>query len=268
MLESEFEAIEEWFRAYVRGYAYESPSDRSNVELKKEHTWRVTANMARLSGDVSVRHDPLLARAIAVLHDTGRFPQYDRYRTFWDARSVNHGELGAGVLAGSGVLKGLASRERGIVLTSVRYHNAFGLPRTGVSAPVYLKLIRDADKLDVWRVLADNYELAPDARADAVGQGLTESGLCSPEVLGRLASGRVVPLSRLKGMDDMRLMQLSWVYDLNFPASCSLALEQGDIKRIASSLPDMPEVRRAVGRAISHLEKRAQVHLEANQGAG
>ena len=258
MLHRELNAIEEWFWQYAGAFSFDDPAHRANIELKLRHTRRVASNMDELSARAAPDRDPLLARAIAVLHDVGRFPQYHRYRTFRDAGSVNHGELGAEVMAGSGVLKGIAAHEARIILECLRYHNAFSLPRSGVTERTYLMLLRDADKLDIWRVFADNHELPRGERASALGQGLDEAGTCSAQAVERLSLGRVVPASMLKTHNDMKLMQLSWAYDLNFPASCSMALAKGDLMRIASSLPPATETEEAVERAFMHLRQRGE----------
>jgi len=258
MEKSDMRILEGWFRDFVSGYSYNAPEDRASVELKKEHTWRVAENMTLLVAELSRQWaDPWLARAIGVLHDTGRFPQYEKYRTFRDAVSVNHGQLGASILLDSGALDFLNPADRAILLGAVKYHNAFGLPDLGEEDIRYLKLIRDADKLDVWRVLADHYELPEGMRSEAVGQGLAESQGCSGEVLEFLGSGRMVPLSIARNSNDMRLLYVSWAYDMNYPAACRLTLDRGDLRRIVSRLPRDRDVVNAVERSFAMLSRRA-----------
>lgn len=254
---NELHIIEQWFRDFVSGYNYDSREDRASIELKKEHTWRVADNMSSLAESEQSWADPLLSRAIGVLHDAGRFPQYDKFRTFRDADSVNHGLLGSRVLMDSGVLDALASLDMEILLAAVKYHNAFGLPCIGDDLLRYVRLIRDADKLDVWRVLADHYELPGGERPEAVGQGLAESPGCSVEAVEALGSGRMVPMAIARNFNDMRLLYVSWAYDMNYPAACSTSLDRGDLRRIASGLPDEPGVNDAVERAFEALSRMA-----------
>jgi len=258
MKKSDMVKLEDWFRDFVSGYSCHEAEDRASMDLKVEHTWRVADNMTMLAEALSSPWaDPWLARAIGVLHDTGRFPQYERYRTFSDAVSVNHGQLGASVLLDSGALDPLDPADRAILLDAVKYHNAFGLPALGEDQLRYLKLIRDADKLDVWRVLADHYELPEGKRSMAVGQGLAESPGCSVEVLECLGSCRMVPLSIARNANDMRLLYVSWAYDINYPAACGLALDRGDLRRIASLLPQDRDVVNTVERSFAMLARRA-----------
>ena len=49
------------------------------------------------------------ARAAALLHDAGRFQQYAEYKTFSDALSEDHAELGVKVIQNSGLLDNVKS---------------------------------------------------------------------------------------------------------------------------------------------------------------
>jgi hypothetical protein len=256
--EKELRGLEKWFRGFVAGYGQMGPEARAILELKVEHTWRVVDNIYKLATEGSLSWaDPWLARATGVLHDTGRFPQYQRYGTFRDPVSVNHGRLGADVIEESGVLRALRREDREVLLSAVRYHNAFRLPSLPEEYLRYLRLIRDADKLDVWRLLADYYGQPQGERLDVIVQGVDESPGCSAEVVEQLRAGRIVPNSKTRNLNDMRLHHVSWIYDINFPASCRLAIEAGDLQRIASGIPDSPGVSEAVGLAFRALESKA-----------
>ena len=59
----------------------------------------------------------------------------------------------------------------------------------------------------------------------------------------------------MKTINDFRLLQLSWVFDLNFPASFAMASRRGDLETIGRSLPDEPEVNHAVSFVMDHLDR-------------
>lgn len=257
MRDSELARIEAWFGRFVAGYLSEAYEDRATLELKHAHSLRVADNMSALAVSLGWA-DPFLARSIGVLHDAGRFPQYKKYRTFTDSLSQSHGRLGVHVLRENGVLHGLAPMDSAIIIAAVKYHNTLALPMVEEGELRYVKLIRDADKLDVWRVLADHYEKAEADRLEAVGLGLGESPGISPESLACLREGRVANHALARNSNDMRIHYLSWVYDMNYPASCRLALEAGDLRRIASGLPDVPDVSSAVEKAFGDLQRLAE----------
>jgi hypothetical protein len=71
-----------------------------------------------------------------------------------------------------------------------------------------------------------------------VGLGFPDKPGCSPEVLDCLKRRKMINLSELKSLNDFKLLQLSWVFDLNFPASFRLVLDRGYIDRLSMTLPE------------------------------
>ena len=247
--------IAAWFERYCRSFADGDAEAGKNYDLKELHTRKVRENIRLLAASAGLADDRLaLAEAIGLLHDVGRFEQFRRYRTFLDRDSVNHAALGVEVIREQGLLDGLPPEQAEIVIQSVRFHNVFTVPATVTGdGLLYLNLIRDADKLDIWRVFMEYFELPPEERASAVGLGFPDTPSCSPEVLACLERSEMVNLSLLQSLDDFKLLQLSWVFDLNFPESFHIAEEQGHIARLAASLPRSAVVERAVAAVWDYL---------------
>lgn len=253
------QGIRRWFEAYTSGFRCKEPSEQYNLDLKAAHTERVVANaLAIAMGEGFDDRATSVALATALLHDTGRWPQYAKYRTFRDVDSVNHGALGADVIAEAGVLRALESGDADAVLHAVRYHNAFHVAHGGtVLAHESLLCVRDADKLDVWSVLADYYEQPASERSEAVGIGLPDTPGYSVGAVGMLMQGKVVMLSMISTLNDLKLLQLSWVYDLNFRTSFALLAKRGLLERIAGALPQEPKVVEAARSAIVYARSKA-----------
>ena len=189
----------------------------------------------------------MLAEAVALLHDIGRFPQYHRYRTFKDSSSVNHAVLGAELLARAQVLDKLPADEQDVVMSAVRLHNVFTIPpELRGEYSLHLKLIRDADKLDIWRVFNEFYRLPEQDRASAVSLGFPDVPECSPDVLAALSRRELVDLAMVQSLNDFKLLQLSWVYDLNFAASFTILRTRGYIDGLVATLPPREEVLQAI----------------------
>src|SRR5512140_2415439 len=86
-------------------------------------------------------NETMLAESVALFHDVGRFPQYAKYKTFRDSISVNHGLLGAETLVENRVLQNLSEDEQELVIESVKFHNAFSVPKKErVDINMYIKL--------------------------------------------------------------------------------------------------------------------------------
>jgi hypothetical protein len=231
--------ISEWFSEYCRSFDSEDEDIHKNMALKEEHTHHVCSNILEIGrGESLDDEDILIAEAISLLHDVGRFEQYRQFKTFRDSASVNHAELGAQIIEDYEVLAPLFPQERSIIAHSVEHHNAFTVPKTlPEKTQFFLKLIRDADKLDIWRVFVEYFRQPEEERASAVGLGLPDKPKCSPSVLEQISSGKMVRLSTVKTLNDFKLMQLSWVYDLNFGSSFKLVAERDCINELADTLP-------------------------------
>lgn len=241
--------IRKWFSEYCRSFYSDDEDFQRNISLKEDHTFRVCSNILEIGRGESLDEDGLaIAEAVSLLHDVGRFEQYRQYGTFRDADSVNHAELGAQILEDYEVLSPLFPRERTIIAHAVEFHNAFAIPKTLTGeARFFLKMIRDADKLDIWRVFIDYFSKPEEERASAAGLGLPDKPKCTPEVVEQMSAGKMVRLSTIKTLNDFKIMQLSWIYDLNFNTSFQLLSERDCITRLASTLPAHDQVSMAVG---------------------
>jgi len=184
----ELEGLKKWFTEYCRSFYSEDPADQRNIVLKEEHTANVCSNMDEIAGSLGLSpEDRALAAAVALFHDVGRFPQYQRYRTFRDSISTNHAALGAKVLIGNNVLKASSDRDRNIVVRSVALHNVFSLPeRLDEETRLFTRMVRDADKLDIWSIFIDYYAAPEEERAGAAALGLPDTPAYSPNVLASL----------------------------------------------------------------------------------
>jgi hypothetical protein len=251
MYVSDLQRFKAWFENYTRSFSARSEDDRENISLKVQHTYNVCRLIVPIAREETTDHAlVLLAETAALFHDVGRFPQYAQYKTFRDSISVNHGKLGAETLAGEKVLAVLAGEEREIILTAVRFHNAFSIPRLHDSTALFcLKLVRDADKLDIWRIFLEFYENGKDSLASAAGLGLPDVPEYSDEIIAAVLEKRTASLSSLKSLNDFILLQLSWIYDLNFKPSVRILMEKEIIERFLRFLPrteDMIHVSRTL----------------------
>jgi len=244
----ELERMKEWFSGYCRSFYTDSLEDNRNFALKEKHTGLVCTNMDILADSLTLHdNERLTAEAIALFHDVGRFEQYRRYSTFRDDISLNHATLGVRVLAEERVLENIAEEERQTIFRAVSFHNVFRIPAAIKERDLlYIRMIRDADKLDIWRLFAEFYGLPEAERASAAGLGFPDLPEYSRDLLQRLKHREMAHLSTLKTLNDFKLLQLSWVFDLNFPASFRLVLERGYIDRLAAALPTDGEVENAL----------------------
>jgi HD superfamily phosphohydrolase YqeK len=248
--------LKTWFAAYTRSFLTDEATADSPFVLKIDHTARVCENICLLGRSIHLTDGRMrIAEAIGLLHDVGRFVQYRRYRTFNDRHSANHAVLGIHVLEADAVLDDLAADDKIMIIDAVRFHNAPALPRNrSPEATVFMKLIRDADKLDIWKVFADFFRF--DQRPEkAIVQDLPDDPGWSEAMVEAIVAKRPADFQDMKTLNDFRLLQLSWVFDLNFTETCVQARKRGDLAAIAGLLPDDRAVHHAVAGVMNQLDE-------------
>ena len=247
-----------WFTDYVKSFYSPNKEDQKNISLKEKHTFNVCKNMIEITGELgSSDKDMMLAEVIALFHDIGRFPQYAKYKTFRDRKSVNHGFLGAQTLLEEKILQDLPDKEEELIIKAVRFHNAFSIPKVeGEDTVFFIKLIKDADKIDIWRVFLEYYDSPEEERASAVGLGLQDITGYSEEILSCILRGQMASLLLIKSLNDFKLMHLSWVYDLHYKPSFRLLSERAYIDKIISHLPQDDKIQRAASVLKEYVRER------------
>ncbi len=254
----ELDRLKPWFTAYCRTFSTPNADDQRNLDLKEHHTYLVCRNMERLAQELGLdERTTALAGAVALFHDIGRFAQYRQYRTFRDDISVNHAAVSAKVLIENGVLHGLSKNEQDLVVHAVTLHNVFTIP-PGLDPETLqlVRMIRDADKLDIWRVFAEYYHQPQEVRAEAAVLGLPDTPAYSSEILGALLRGELARLSSLTTLNDFKLLQLAWVFDLNYTPSLRMLEERKYVETIASTLPEDEAIQQAVGSVRNYIGRR------------
>lgn len=256
-----------WFSRFVEEHAVGNELDQQNILLKKTHTAGVCGNALRIAAGLGLDAAATsLAEVIALFHDVGRFPQYVRYQTFEDSRSVNHAVLGAKVLLERNVLRGLPVRERSLIVRAVALHNVFILPsRLDDEVRLHTEIVRDADKLDIWRIFTGLLGRNPAAWPSAAGLGLPDTRESSPEVLASLERREMVRLTSLRTLNDFKLLQLAWIYDLNFTPSLRMVIERSVIERLTASIPPTDELSRIARNLRNYVNERLDAHAAPGQ---
>ena len=215
------------------------------IILKEKHTWKVTHNCEQLAKYLRLsEHDVMLAKMIGLFHDVGRFYQFTVYHTFNDALSENHAKLGLKVIADLPFMQELSKEDLATLKFAIGNHNARVIEATDNKRDLsFAKLIRDADKIDIYRVLKPY--LAP---TDGTG--------CSPDFVDLFIEGKQCDYTKMRTQDDRKLVRLMWVYDINYAWSLKAIVEQNYIEDIIGKLSHDDKMMIGINRLKKYIEEK------------
>ena len=252
------------FRLYAE--EFRDVPDAAPLRLKVEHTFRVLDHACCIVSHLS--HEPSVPRSIvqdaelarasllaAIYHDCGRFPQFRQYRTFLDARSVNHAVLSFRVMRDQGFLQEETRRVRGLAQCAVLLHNRHILPPfLEAHARFVTDVVRDADKLDIFRIMV-SYLTQALPEKDAVLLHVKDDPSCwSKKVEEDVLHGRVARYEDLRFVNDFRLLLGTWMNELRFDATRRTLAESGLMETVLAPLSKLSGLKPAVDSLYRQLE--------------
>jgi hypothetical protein len=253
-----------WFDTYTSGFFGADECVNEHLRMKREHTRRACADILVLAGQLALDdHQKQIAEIVALFHDVGRFPQFAEYRTFNDARSIDHSHLSVEILRREGVLDVLRREDRQWVEAAIEHHGRKALPaHLNGQGLLFAKLIRDADKLDIFRIVIQLYRRY---RADPAGfpgdLELPDEPRYSPEVFRAVMNGKLIDHSMLQTLNDMMLCKLSWVYDINFAVTLARLRAEGFLEQTLCFLPATPEIKRLGEKILAYVDTRVHQNV-------
>jgi hypothetical protein len=249
-----------WFEDYVSRFTSNDPLVQENIELKAEHTLRVCEAIKDIGASLNLSGEEFCqAEITALLHDIGRFEQYRRYRTFADYQSEDHAGLGVQVIRTEGILQDFEQANADMIIRVVGHHNRANLPQEEEARCLFfLKLLRDADKVDIWHVVTEYYQNSDNNRNPALELDLPDEDRVSDSAYEALMKGNLVQMMDLKSLNDFKLLQLGWVYDLNFRRTFQIVRERRYLEKIRQALPqNLSRVEEVYDRVKAYLERHA-----------
>jgi HD superfamily phosphohydrolase YqeK len=275
MNREQLDKLKQWFDSFAAGFysrkgrltpvrdtlrwAGDDEYVNANIKLKQDHSKRVCEETLYLADELGLGdNERLLAETIALLHDVGRFPQFAKYRTYHDPRSVNHCQLAVSVLKEHKVLDALEPNEKQIILKAIEYHGVKELPENlDDDTLLFCRLIRDADKLDIYRVVIQGYtQQRDDPDNFKFEMELPDEPRRSPDIIQAILNGEHIDYAKLRTWNDMKLINLAWVYDVNFTAALKRIKERRFLETIIELLPETPDIRKVGDKVLGYIEDR------------
>ena len=241
---------------YIKTFYSDDAEVQQGIDIKEKHTGYVTANCVELARWLRLdEHDVELAEIIGLFHDVGRFRQYSIYKTFNDADSEDHADLGLTVIDELNFFERLSSADNAIVHFAIGQHNKKNIAPTDDQRKIlFAKIIRDADKLDIYRVLEPFLAQENAHKMPRFIKGKERADI-SPDFVENFVAGNQADYRQIRTNGDRKIVRLMWVYDINFAWTMRKIVERGYIEKIIAALPIDDAVERGIRRLREHVEK-------------
>lgn len=208
-----YDSIKNNFDKYVETF----DKNDFNIALKYEHSYKVAELMEDLALKINLsEEEKIIAKVTGLVHDIGRFIQLDKYNSYSDSNE-DHGDIGDRYL-NSEKIRYFSPNEQydSCITLSVKYHNKFDYPKLNDKETQFVKMIRDTDKIDIYRVLNNNYEKQTFKKEEL-----------SEEVLNDFMNKKQIRINKAKTPTDRILLHLAFLFDINYKESFALLKEKG-----------------------------------------
>lgn len=247
------------FKEYISQYDVSDPS----ICLKIIHTYEVMKCSDYLCDQLHLcQEDKELASLIALLHDIGRFEQWTIYQSFADYKTIDHALFSSQLLFEKGLIRKFIDdcQYDGIMKNAIEQHNKYKIDE-GFDERIllFIHLIRDADKLDNFRVKdEEKIENILYVSLDEVNQEII-----SPEIYHQFFHQQLIYGPTRKTHLDMWLSYIAFIYDLYFKESLQYIKTHHWVNR---SFDRLKPIQKNVFKQYEILRQRALEFVEEKVG--
>ena len=172
-----------------------------------------------------------LAELIGLLHDIGRFEQYNRENEYRNEMILDHANLGVEILVKDDYIKKYIDDKYyiPIILKAIKNHNKLKIEDDlNEEELLYAKIIRDADKLDIFYEGVEIYWNTKKEKENI------ENSKISSKIEEQLKNEKQVKKLGNERNDtvDSLLMLLSYIYDINFRETLEIIDKENYVNKI------------------------------------
>jgi len=225
------------FANYTNTFKSAPYNEDPSIERTIQHTERVVENILVLARSLDLTENELhIAEIAARFHDIGRLwlilPENS------ETKITDHAEASIEYLNTNSTFRELDESAQSIILNVIRNHNKPDLPKKeGESVLFYVKLLRDADKLDTWRSTTEYLARKGTKPTMAVEMNLSDKVMVTPALCRTIIDGGIPNKTDIVTFNDFIIFQMSWIFDLNFKKSFQLLNQKQYIRYLYDSLP-------------------------------
>lgn len=242
MIQNNYSLHEQSFLAYIETFFQKAAEPC--LTMKKEHTFRVVHNTEQILKGLSLsEEDEYCAKLTALYHDIGRFLQFQKYHTFLDKKSEDHANIAIRILKKHPQFLQEPVHIQKKILSAIILHNKLTLPH---DLPAEYKglcqIIRDADKLDIIRVMAENFTHNLPEKEGVTLNAKDEPLLYSRHILNQAIKKQPINYLDIIYVNDFKILICAWIFSLYYKESIKLLKKQGNIQIILATLPKTKEI--------------------------
>lgn len=237
------------FKKYVKSFDF----NETGIKYKYYHSFRVMRISKYLSKALKLnKEDKDLAIFIGLYHDIGRFNQLKEFNTMKDNKSFDHGDEGYDVLDNGNFLVDFDKEERKIILDSVKYHNKYKInPFLNKREMMHAKLIRDADKLDIIKMLSKGKIFDFDR--------LNKDVFVTESIDKEFMKCKQLKLDKAITSGDLLLRLLAFVFDINYEESFKYLYRKNYINKIYNKVENKEYYKKYFDIVNEYIRKKVEI---------
>lgn len=213
-------------------YADKFDFEKEGIKRKQLHSLRVMEECKKVAKALKLNEEEIeLAELIGLLHDIGRFEQYNRENEYRNEMILDHANLGVEILVKDDYIKKYIDDKYyiPIILKAIKNHNKLEIEDDlNEEELLYAKIIRDADKLDIFYEGVEIYWNTKKEKENIENSKIShkiEQQLKNEKQVEKLGNER-------KDTVDSLLILLSYIYDINFRETLEMIDKEDFVNKI------------------------------------
>jgi len=145
-----------------------------------------------------------------------------------------------------------------LIEKAIEYHGLKELPRDlDGECLLFSKLIRDADKLDALYVLTEYYRQYRDNPQESMLElEFPDEQGYSAELVEEILRGRQIDYGEVRTLNDAKLLQLGWVYDVNFTVILKRIKQRRFLDKLIDFLPGTTDIERVKEKIFEYVDSK------------
>ncbi len=252
----DIEKAKKEFNNYVSKYDIK----KGKIKNKVLHSYRVMDISKKIAQSLNLLQEEIeIATLIGLLHDIARFEQFSRYKTFRDIDSIDHGNLGVEILKKNNFIRKFIDVDRydNIIIKAIKNHNKFEIEQNLTKEEeLYAKIIRDADKLDIFYESA--YIFWKDSKYEV------ENSIITPYTEDEFHKQKLISRNKVIGTNELDkiIITIAFIFDIYFPETFRILKEKDYINTIINQFSFKDD---EVKEKIEKIRETANHFIEINQ---